>query len=131
METVDLFARKEGTIWVRRTTLRSDGLVLKACNTEKGITAAGKKLSFMKVAFSPLGDILYTADHMGNIYKFDLARNRYVMNCIVVVSSFYVYRLRRVELRIRVHMCTQQFAASLHSHTVQTIKQFHCTVLYS
>lgn len=79
METVDLFARKEGTIWVRRTTLRSDGLVLKACNTEKGMTTAGKKLSFMKVAFSPLGDVFYTADHMGNIYKFDLAKNRYVI----------------------------------------------------
>ena len=79
METVDLFARKEGTIWVRRTILRSDGLVLKACNTEKGMTTAGKKLSFMKVAFSPLGDVFYTADHMGNIYKFDLAKNRYVI----------------------------------------------------
>lgn len=95
METVDLFARKEGTIWVRRTSLRSDGLVLKACNTDRGMTTAGKKLSFVKVAFSPLGDLFYTADHMGNIYKFDLARNRYnigicifwVCVCCIVVRA--------------------------------------------
>ena len=120
METVDLFARKEGTIWVRRTTLRSDGLVLKACNTEKGMTAAGKKLSFMKVAFSPLGDVLYTADHMGNIYKFDLARNRYVMNCIVVVSFLYVYGLCRVELRTRIRACAYVKGTCRHSAVLPT-----------
>ena len=76
METLDLCARKEGTLWMRKGLQREDGLVLKVCNTEKGITAHGKRFPFSKVAFSPSGDHLFTTDHLGNIYRLDLARNR-------------------------------------------------------
>ena len=78
METVDLFGRNEGNIWVRSAVIQKDGLVIRACNTEKGATVSGRRLSFTKVAFSPANDVLFTSDYLGNVYRFDLEKNRYV-----------------------------------------------------
>ena len=80
METVDLFGRNEGNIWVRSAVIQKDGLVIRACNTEKGATVSGRRLSFTKVAFSPDNDVLFTSDYLGNVYRFDLEKNRYIHN---------------------------------------------------
>ena len=80
METLDLFGRSEGTIWIHSAILQQNGLLIRACNTDKGTTVSGRRLSFTKVAFCAAEDVFYTADYLGNVYRFDLEKNRYACN---------------------------------------------------
>lgn len=53
-------------------------LLCEVSNTKPGLTAQGKHLQFTKVAFVFHGNWFVAGDHHGNIYHFDLIRNRLV-----------------------------------------------------
>ena len=47
-------------------------------NVKTGLTAQGKHLQFSRVAFGYHGNWFVAGDHHGNIYHFDLTKNRSV-----------------------------------------------------
>jgi len=51
-------------------------VLLELSNTKSGLTSQGKRLLFSKVAFGLHGNWFAAGDHLGNLYHFDLAKNR-------------------------------------------------------
>ena len=53
--------------------------LLSVNNTWVGLTARGRHISFVKVAFGSHGSWFIAGDQLGVLYCFDLARNRWLM----------------------------------------------------
>ena len=53
-------------------------LLCEVSNIKTGLTAQGKHLQFSRVAFGFHGNWFVAGDHHGNIYHFDLTKNRSV-----------------------------------------------------
>ena len=51
-------------------------LLCEVSNVKTGLTAQGKHLQFSRVAFGFHGNWFVAGDHHGNIYHFDLIKNR-------------------------------------------------------
>lgn len=53
-------------------------LLLEVGNTKAGLTTQGRRMVFTKVAFSCHGNWFVAGDQLGQVYQFDLTKNRYV-----------------------------------------------------
>ena len=51
-------------------------LLVELSNTRDGLTSKGRHLQFTRVAFSHHGNELVAGDQQGNVFCFDIARNR-------------------------------------------------------
>ncbi|KAM9307966.1 TBC1 domain family member 31 [Gastrophryne carolinensis] len=76
MQTTDVAGKETGKIWHRKPTpAATDGIVV---NLVHGAAASHLKATrFLQVAFDGAGDSFLAGDHLGNIFLFNLNRNRF------------------------------------------------------
>ncbi|XP_031134183.1 TBC1 domain family member 31 [Sander lucioperca] len=72
MEVTDIGNKEEGKVWHRKPTPGKSVLV-----TVVRIAQQAKTVRFLHVAFDTTGDSFLAGDHHGNIYVFDISRNRF------------------------------------------------------
>uniref|UniRef100_A0A669BJF8 TBC1 domain family member 31 n=1 Tax=Oreochromis niloticus TaxID=8128 RepID=A0A669BJF8_ORENI len=73
MEVTDIGNKEEGKIWYRKPTPGKSVLVVTVVRTAQ----QAKTVRFLHVAFDTTGDSFLAGDHHGNIYVFDISRNRF------------------------------------------------------
>ncbi|XP_068094082.1 TBC1 domain family member 31 [Hyperolius riggenbachi] len=75
MQTTDLGSKETGKIWHRKPMpVSTDGIIV---NVVHGDGGSHKTTRFLQVAFDGPGDRFLAGDHLGNIYLFNLNRNRF------------------------------------------------------
>ncbi|XP_018618365.2 TBC1 domain family member 31 [Scleropages formosus] len=74
MQTTDIGAKEEGKIWQRKPA-PSSVVVVSVIRSLAGHRS--KTARFLHVAFDVTGESFLAGDHHGNIYVFDLSRNRF------------------------------------------------------
>ncbi|CAH2285849.1 TBC1 domain family member 31 isoform X1 [Pelobates cultripes] len=76
MQTTDLGSKETGKIWHRKSTpATNDGIIV---NIVHGSTASHSNTGrFLQVAFDGPGDSFLAGDHLGNVYSFNLNRNKF------------------------------------------------------
>nr|XP_019946572.1 PREDICTED: TBC1 domain family member 31 [Paralichthys olivaceus] len=72
MEVTDIGNKEEGNVWHRKPRAGKSVLVTVARTTQRG-----KTVRFLHVTFDTTGDSFLAGDHHGNIYVFDISRNRF------------------------------------------------------
>ncbi|KAF3691620.1 TBC1 domain family member 31 WD repeat-containing protein 67 [Channa argus] len=72
MEVTDIRSKEEGKIWHRKPTAGKGVLV-----TVSRTAHQAKTVRFLHVAFDTTGDSFLAGDHHGNIYVFEISRNRF------------------------------------------------------
>ncbi|XP_033626137.1 TBC1 domain family member 31-like [Asterias rubens] len=79
MQSCDVSKRDAGKIWLRKPAPSGDdGLMVQISHdASSSFAPTGRRVRFLHTAFSSSGDSFVAADHQGNIYVFDLAKNRF------------------------------------------------------
>lgn len=72
MEVTDIGNKEEGKVWHRKPSTGRSVLVTVIRTAQQG-----KPIRFLHVAFDTTGDSFLAGDHHGNIYVFDISRNRF------------------------------------------------------
>ncbi|XP_035529140.1 TBC1 domain family member 31 [Morone saxatilis] len=72
MEVTDIGNKEEGKVWHRKPT-PGKGVLVTVIRTAQ----QAKTVRFLHVAFDTTGDSFLAGDHHGNIYVFDISRNRF------------------------------------------------------
>uniref|UniRef100_A0A3Q2P7U2 TBC1 domain family member 31 n=1 Tax=Fundulus heteroclitus TaxID=8078 RepID=A0A3Q2P7U2_FUNHE len=72
MEVTDIGNKEEGKVWHRKPTPGKSVLV-----TVRRTAQQHKTVRFLHVTFDTTGDSFLAGDHHGNIYLFDISRNRF------------------------------------------------------
>ncbi|XP_034553747.1 TBC1 domain family member 31 [Notolabrus celidotus] len=72
MEVTDVGNKEEGKVWYRKAAAGKGVLVTIVRTTQQA-----KTVRFLHVAFDTTGDSFLAGDHHGNIYVFDISRNRF------------------------------------------------------
>ncbi|KAL8615313.1 hypothetical protein ACOMHN_038052 [Nucella lapillus] len=81
MNTLDVCKSTGGKIWHRKPTPSSDdGLMVTVTHSvPSSVPSSGRNVRFLHAAFDKSGDCFIAGDHYGNIFAFDLVRNRYTL----------------------------------------------------
>ncbi|PIK53899.1 putative TBC1 domain family member 31-like [Apostichopus japonicus] len=98
MQSLELNRKESGKIWSRKPSPSSDnGLMLKISHSKSlHLGSNGHTIRFLQVAFDSGGDRFLAGDHQGNIYLFDLSRNRYqLVQKTGISSTALAFTLRR------------------------------------
>ncbi|KAM6968049.1 TBC1 domain family member 31 [Aplochiton taeniatus] len=74
MQVTDIGNKEEGKLWLRKPT-PINGVVVTVVRS--AVTQPSKIVRFLHVAFDTTGDSFLAGDHHGNIYVFDISRNRF------------------------------------------------------
>lgn len=74
MQVTDIGSREDGKIWHRKLVSKHGVLATVIRNASARQT---KTVRFLQVAFDTTGESFLTGDHHGNIYVFDISRNRF------------------------------------------------------
>ncbi|XP_072051869.1 TBC1 domain family member 31-like [Amphiura filiformis] len=79
MQTIHVNRKESGKIWHRKPSSSSaDGLMVQISHDVTGAFAPqGRRVRFLQVSFDVSGDRFVAGDHHGNIYVFDIGRNRF------------------------------------------------------
>uniref|UniRef100_A0A3B3CDS0 TBC1 domain family member 31 n=1 Tax=Oryzias melastigma TaxID=30732 RepID=A0A3B3CDS0_ORYME len=72
MEVTDIGNKEEGKVWHRKPTQGKSVLASLVRTAQQG-----KVVRFLHVTFDTTGDCFLAGDHHGNIYLFDISRNRF------------------------------------------------------
>ncbi|KAM6994460.1 TBC1 domain family member 31 [Tautogolabrus adspersus] len=72
MEVIDIGNKEEGKVWHRKPPA-GKGVLVNIIRTAH----QGKTVRFLHVAFDTTGESFLAGDHHGNIYVFDISRNRF------------------------------------------------------
>ncbi|XP_053571911.1 TBC1 domain family member 31 [Bombina bombina] len=76
MQVTDLGSRETGKIWHRKPTpATNDGVIASVVHGAAAHLSPSPR--FLQVAFDSAGDCFLAGDHLGNIYLFNLNRNRF------------------------------------------------------
>lgn len=98
MQTLDVCKKTAGKVWHRKPTPSTDnGLMINISHTQTStISPQGRNIRFLHTAFDSTGDSFIAGDHQGNVFVFDLAKNRFslVQKCGVPCTAI-AYSLRR------------------------------------
>ncbi|XP_068426711.1 TBC1 domain family member 31 [Clinocottus analis] len=74
MEVTDIGNKEEGKVWHRKAAPgKGTGVLVTVVRTAQ----QAKTVRFLHVAFDTTGDCFLAGDHHGNIYVFDISRNRF------------------------------------------------------
>ncbi|XP_076594333.1 TBC1 domain family member 31 [Chaetodon auriga] len=105
MEVTDIGNKEEGKVWHRKPTLGKSVLV-KVVRTAQ----QAKTVRFLHVTFDTTGESFLAGDHHGNIYVFDISRNRFrLVQKTGQASTALAFSLRR----------TTEFLVALADHTIK------------
>uniref|UniRef100_A0A3Q3VYI3 Uncharacterized protein n=1 Tax=Mola mola TaxID=94237 RepID=A0A3Q3VYI3_MOLML len=77
MEVTDVGNKEEGKLWHRKKTPAGVFVFLSLMVTVVRTAQQAKTVRFLHVAFDTTGDSFLAGDHHGNIYVFDISRNRF------------------------------------------------------
>ncbi|XP_077982423.1 TBC1 domain family member 31-like [Glandiceps talaboti] len=79
MQTLDVSKKESGKIWHRKPTPSGDdGLMVEVSHdVSTPFSLQSRHIRFLHTAFDSTGDRFVTGDHQGNVYVFDLLRNRF------------------------------------------------------
>ncbi|XP_038069604.1 TBC1 domain family member 31-like [Patiria miniata] len=79
MQTCDVNKKEAGKIWLRKPSPSGDdGLMIQIKHDVSGpLAPSGRRVRFLHTAFNNTGDSFIAGDHLGNIYIFDLSKNRF------------------------------------------------------
>ncbi|XP_016387726.1 TBC1 domain family member 31-like isoform X1 [Sinocyclocheilus rhinocerous] len=75
MQVTDIGSREDGKIWHRKSVSSKYGVL--ATVTRNASARQTKTVRFLQVAFDTTGESFLAGDHHGNIYVFDISRNRF------------------------------------------------------
>ncbi|KAK6490883.1 TBC1 domain family member 31 [Huso huso] len=76
MQTTDIGSKGNGKIWHRKPSpASSDGVMVNVIHSAAGYPS--KTVRFLHAAFDTTGEAFLAGDHHGNVYTFDLNRNRF------------------------------------------------------
>ncbi|KAL3860204.1 hypothetical protein ACJMK2_010360 [Sinanodonta woodiana] len=98
MQTLDVCKKTSGKIWQRKPTPSQDnGLIVTVINSLDGpLLQPGRNVRFLHTAFDNNGENFIAGDHQGNIYLFDLSKNRFsLVQKTGVPCTSLAYNLRR------------------------------------
>lgn len=81
MQSLDVCKRTSGKIWHRKPTPSTDnGLMVSITNSQSGpLTHSSRNIRFLHTSFDNTGDCFIAGDHQGNIFLFDLNKNRFAL----------------------------------------------------
>ncbi|XP_052433943.1 TBC1 domain family member 31 [Carassius gibelio] len=75
MQVTDIGSREDGKIWIRKSVSSKYGVL--ATVVRNASARQTKTVRFLHVAFDTTGESFLAGDHHGNIYVFDISRNRF------------------------------------------------------
>ncbi|XP_053494420.1 LOW QUALITY PROTEIN: TBC1 domain family member 31 [Ictalurus furcatus] len=75
MHTVQISNKEDGKLWHRKPVPSNNGILLMIIRSAAGYQS--KTVRFLQVAFDTTGEAFLAGDHHGNIYVFDISRNRF------------------------------------------------------
>ncbi|XP_053349532.1 TBC1 domain family member 31 [Clarias gariepinus] len=75
MQTLQVSSKEEGKLWHRKPVPSNNGILLTIIRSAAGYQS--KTVRFLQVAFDTTGEAFLAGDHHGNIYLFDISRNRF------------------------------------------------------
>ncbi|GAA6101897.1 TBC1 domain family member 31 isoform X1, partial [Tachysurus ichikawai] len=75
MQTVQIDNKEDGKLWHRKPVPSNNGILLTITRSAAGYQS--KTVRFLQVAFDTTGEAFLSGDHHGNIYVFDISRNRF------------------------------------------------------
>ncbi|XP_015780139.1 PREDICTED: TBC1 domain family member 31-like [Acropora digitifera] len=79
MQTLDVFKKVEGKIWQRKPSPSpEEGLIVSISHSaSSAFSLHGRNIRFLRTAFNTTGEAFAAGDHQGNIFVFDLGKNRF------------------------------------------------------
>ncbi|KAL4234370.1 hypothetical protein ACF0H5_006017 [Mactra antiquata] len=78
MQTLDVCGKASGKVWHRKPTPSTDnGLMVNICHTSACTISKGRTVRFLHTAFDNIGESFLAGDHQGNVFMFDLGKNRF------------------------------------------------------
>ncbi|XP_073233564.1 TBC1 domain family member 31-like [Porites lutea] len=79
MQTLDVYKKEEGKIWQRKPSPSpEEGLIVSVSHsTTSAFSLQGRNIRFLRTAFNTTGEAFAAGDHQGNIFVFDLGKNRF------------------------------------------------------
>ncbi|XP_065101704.2 TBC1 domain family member 31 [Paramisgurnus dabryanus] len=75
MQVIDIGSREDGKIWHRKLVSSKHGVLVTVIRSTSARQT--KTVRFLQVAFDTTGESFLAGDHHGNIYVFDISRNRF------------------------------------------------------
>ncbi|XP_076826791.1 TBC1 domain family member 31 isoform X2 [Brachyhypopomus gauderio] len=75
MQTTDIGAKEDGKLWQRKPVPSNKGILVNLIRSASAYQT--KTVRFLHVAFDTTGESFLAGDHHGNIYLFDISRNRF------------------------------------------------------
>lgn len=84
MQTLDVCGKTSGKVWHRKPTPSTDnGLMVTISHTSACTISKGRIVRFLHTGFDSTGETFLSGDHQGNVYMFDLSKNRFslVLKC--------------------------------------------------
>ncbi|TSL82466.1 TBC1 domain family member 31 [Bagarius yarrelli] len=75
MQTLQIANKECGKLWHRKPAPSNNGVLLTIIRSAAGYQS--KTVRFLQVAFDTTGEAFLAGDHHGNIYMFDISRNRF------------------------------------------------------
>ncbi|KAK7887136.1 hypothetical protein WMY93_026757 [Mugilogobius chulae] len=105
MQVTDIGNKENGKIWHRKSNSRKGPMVTVVRSAQQF-----KTVRFLHVAFDTTGESFITGDHHGNIYEFDIGRNRFrLVQKTGQACTALAFTLRR----------TSEFLVALADYTVK------------
>ncbi|KAL9974989.1 hypothetical protein ACROYT_G012102 [Oculina patagonica] len=79
MQSLDVYKKEEGKIWQRKPSPSpEEGLIVCISHsTSSAFSLQGRNIRFLRTAFNTSGEAFAAGDHQGNVFVFDLAKNRF------------------------------------------------------
>ncbi|EDO35457.1 predicted protein [Nematostella vectensis] len=97
MDILDVQSKESGKLWQRKPSPSENGLLLSICHTtSNAFSLQGRNIRFLHAAFNTLGEAFVAGDHQGNLYLFDLGKNKYsLVQKTGTPSTAIAFSLRR------------------------------------
>ncbi|XP_070574109.1 TBC1 domain family member 31-like [Ptychodera flava] len=98
MQTLDVSKKESGKIWHRKPTPSGDDGLMIQINRDiaSPFSLQSRSVRFLHTAFDSTGDRFVAGDHQGNVYVFDLLRNRFqLVQRTGLACSALAFTLRR------------------------------------
>ncbi|KAH3775121.1 hypothetical protein DPMN_176518, partial [Dreissena polymorpha] len=103
MQHLDVCGKTSGKVWHRKPTPSTDnGVMVNITHTSASTISKGRAVRFMHSAFDNTGEAFMAGDHQGNVYMFDLAKNRFslVQKCGTPCTSLALGLRKKSEFLI-------------------------------
>ncbi|XP_066540081.1 TBC1 domain family member 31 [Hoplias malabaricus] len=75
MQTIDIGSKTDGKLWHRKPVSSNNGILVNVIRSASAYQ--NKTVRFLQVTFETTGESFLAGDHHGNIYVFDISRNRF------------------------------------------------------